>query len=226
MRTQDLRDKRDLLPETLPIFPLPGALLLPGGRLPLNIFEPRYLAMTDRALASSRMIGMVQPRDSAPAESGDKGQAKIFSLGCAGRIVAFSETEDGRYLITLEGLLRFRVMEELPLDAGGFRAVVPDFAPFQADLRHPETARIDRAALLAALEAYFRTTGIQGDWSAIEKTEDCHLVTSLAMLCPLTAGEKQALLECADLEERAKQLTAMLQMASHGAAGQEHIPRH
>ncbi len=199
----------DDLPKTIPVFPLDGALLLPGGRLPLNIFEPRYLNMVRDALAGDRQIGMVQTRPDSDGEE----QPEIYGTGCSGRIVAFSETDDGRYLITLAGLIRFDVTRELPLQAG-YRRVVPDFERYRDDLDE-DRAEIPRAPLLEALKDYFGTTGIEGDWEAIEQTTDEQLVTALAMSCPFQPSEKQALLEAMTLPERAETITAILRMAVH-----------
>lgn len=203
------------LPERLRVFPLSGALLLPGGRLPLNIFEPRYLKMVDDSIAGDRLIGMIQTLDGeAPT-----GQPEIYQTGCVGRIVAFSETEDGRYLITLGGLIRFDVAAELA-EKDGFRQVRPDYTRFRADLEEPaddDEGTIDRTGLLTALRGYFDCRGIQGDWDAIEETPDGRLVTSLAMVCPFAPSEKQALLEAMTLPERAETMTAILQMAAHEA---------
>jgi Lon protease-like protein len=197
----------ETLPASLPIFPLPGALLLPGGQLPLNIFEPRYLNMVRDAIAGGRLIGMMQPSK----ESDDPGDAETYRTGCAGRIVAFQETEDGRYLITLAGLIRFDVVRELPLEQG-YRRVVPDFERFRDDLNE-ETDTIDREGLLDALRAYFEGTGLGGDWAAVEKAGDETLVTSLAMACPFDPPEKQALLEAMTLSERAETLITLLRMS-------------
>ena len=199
------------LPRILPIFPLPGALLLPGGRLPLNIFEPRYLAMVRDAVAGARLIGMIQPRETAA----DVGAAEIYDTGCVGRITAFDETDDGRYLITLAGLVRFDVEDELSLE-NGYRRVVPDYRRFAADLGQ-DPSRINRAHLLETLETYFAATGIESDWEAIEATADEPLVTSLAMACPFAAPEKQALLESMTLRERVEAMTAIMEMTSHAA---------
>ena len=195
------------LPASLPIFPLPGALLLPGGRMPLNIFEPRYLNMVSDALAGDRLIGMTQPSQ----DSEDPGTAATYRTGCAGRIVAFSETEDGRYLITLAGLIRFDAARELPLEEG-YRRVVPDFERFRDDLSE-DSDDIDRESLLDALRACFEVSGLDGDWSAVEKAADESLVTSLAMACPFDPPEKQALLEAMTLSERAETLITILRMS-------------
>lgn len=218
------------LPEAVPIFPLPGVLLLPGGKLPLNVFEPRYLAMTRDALAGSRLIGMLQPRprEGRPGgEAGEQGEDfgvwPVFRTGCAGRITAFGETDDGRYLITLSGLLRFDVAEELTARQG-YRRVRPDWTPYRADLAdEPAEAErtLDRARLLKALRGYFEAAGLQGDWEAIRSAPDSELVTSLAMLCPFDSREKQALLEAPTLGRRAETMIAILEMAALDHGGGE-----
>ncbi len=201
------------LPAILPVFPLDGALLLPGGRLPLNIFEPRYLNMVRDALAGDRLIGMLQTRPDG--ESGES--PEIYATGCVGRIVAFSETDDGRYLITLAGLIRFEVARELPPEAG-YRRVEPRYQAFRDDLEEDETP-IERAPLIAALKDYFACTGIEGDWDAIEQTPDERLVTALAMSCPFEPSETQALLEARTLPERADPIITILRMAAHPDEG-------
>lgn len=204
------------LPSTIPVFPLPGVLLLPRGSLPLNIFEPRYLAMTEDAIATSdRLIGMIQPTE---PERADK-QPSLYSVGCAGRIAAFSETDDGRYLITLSGVCRFSVSEEVAT-MRGYRRVVPDFARWQADLGEPSRAAIERERLLAALKAYFARNGMSADWKAITDSPDDRLVTTLSMFCPFEPQEKQALLECESLAERSATLIALLEMGTRGSAGE------
>ncbi len=205
------------LPETLPVFPLTGVLLLPRGRLPLNIFEPRYLAMVDDALAGDRIIGMIQPRDEDEEEEG--GQPALYEVGCAGRITSFDETDDGRYLITLTGLCRFRVEGERPMRRG-YRRCAVTWTGYAGDMREdaPEGG-VDRERLLAALSAYFRATGLSANWQAIEETPDERLVTSLAMICPFEPGEKQALLEAPDLGRRADLMLSVLELAAHAAQG-------
>jgi Lon protease-like protein len=200
------------LPKVLPIFPLEGVLLLPGGRLPLNVFEPRYLAMFDDAMASNRLIGMIQPCDESRGEE----TPKIYETGCVGRVTSFNETDDGRYLVTLSGLIRFDVVRELP--AGSYRLVEPDYTRFADDMNE-DTGEIDRTRLMKVLNAYFEANSIEGDWEAIEQTSDERLVTSLAMICPLGAPEKQALLESMTLTERAEALTAIMEMATHLGSG-------
>ena len=195
----------------LPVFPLPGVLLLPRGLLPLNIFEPRYLAMVEDALAGDRLIGMIQPR---PGNWG-AAPAPLYAVGCAGRITSFDETDDGRYLITLTGLCRFRVEAELE-ERRGYRRVRPGWSGFAADMAEPDRAEIDRAGLDQALADYFRVAGLSADWDAIGQTPDERLVTSLAMICPFEPQEKQALLEAKDLCERTRVMLSIIQMAIHG----------
>ncbi len=209
------------LPRVIPIFPLEGALLLPGGMLPLNIFEPRYLNMTQAALTDeTRTIGMIQPEGD---EAGDS--PAVYQTGCAGRIISFSETDDGRILITLSGMCRFNVVEELPLK-DGYRRIVADYGPFRNDMRVDATADVDRARLLAVLKAYLQHEGIEANWKAIEGADDARLVASLAMMCPFRASEKQALLEAPDLAERARVIVTLLEMAlvepGDGAATAKH----
>jgi len=206
------------LPETLPIFPLSGVLLLPGGKLPLNIFEPRYLAMIFDSLAGHRMIGMVQPvqsggfaGDGMPA---DDGPPKVHQVGCAGRIVSFNETEDGRLLLALSGVSRFRIGRELDLAQGGYRRASAQFSPYRADLDYAdEIVTLDRERLMAGLAAFFRGKSLSTDWDAVKKADDLNLVNSLSMVLPLGPVEKQALLEAADTSARAKLLAAFLEMA-------------
>src|SRR5579864_7804698 len=203
-----------VLPDIIPIFPLTGVLLLPRGRLPLNIFEPRYLAMTRDSLGGERLIGMVQPNEPQQDNTG-RGTLNppVYQVGCAGRITQFAETDDGRYLITLTGVSRFRIVEELPL-LSGYRRVVPDWQPFARDRQAPGEPSFDRARLLAGLKGYFAQRKLSADWSAIEKAPSEYLVTSIAMACPFAPSEKQALLEAADLDDRAQLLTALVEMAA------------
>ena len=210
-----MSDREAPLPEIIPIFPLTGVLLLPRGRLPLNIFEPRYLAMTKDALGGDRLIGMVQPSEPQDDNRGRGGSANppVYPIGCAGRITAFSETDDGRNLVTLTGVSRFRIRDELPL-LSGYRRVVADWAPFARDRDPTEEPGFDRERFARALKGYFAQRQISADWEAIEKAPGEHLLTSIAMLCPFAPSEKQALLEAADLEERARLLVALIEMAT------------
>ena len=206
------------LPHTMPVFPLTGALLVPGGRMPLNIFEPRYLAMTRHALMQpDRLIGMIQPKERGVERKLDPAfMPEIERVGCAGRIIAFEETEDGRYQITLSGLIRFRIVEELGQDRGGFRLVQPDFAPFTGDLGHRDFDLGGRPRFIATLKGYFETRSATVDWKAIDAMPDRQLVISLAMLCPFSPDEKQALLECRDLPELGEMLLALFELAVRG----------
>ncbi len=201
-------------PEIIPIFPLTGVLLLPRGKLPLNIFEPRYLAMTRDALGGERLIGMVQPSDPAPKDRGGGGMnPPVYPTGCAGRITTFSETDNGRYLITLTGVSRFRITDELPL-LSGYRRVKAKWTSFAHDLSPVSDADFDRERLTRGLRGFFTQRQIQADWDAIDKAPGEHLVTSISMLCPFAPSEKQALLEAADLNERAQLLSALVEMAT------------
>lgn len=201
--------RSDALRSVLPIFPLNGVLLLPRGHLPLHVFEPRYRNLTEAALGSGRIMGMIQPRQ--PVSDTLDDDAPLYETGCSGRIVSFAESDDGRFLITLRGVCRFRVVEELSL-IDGYRRVRPDFTPFRHDLK-PAEGVVDREHLLAAVRRYLDTRDMGADWSGVEKASDEALVTALAMACPFEANEKQALLECPDLTARADMLIALLQMA-------------
>ena len=197
-----------VLPAILPIFPLTGVLLLPRGQLPLNIFEPRYLAMTRDAMEGERLIGMVQPSDPPIREL----NPSVYQTGCAGRVTSFSETEDGRLLITLTGVSRFRIKEELPLFSG-YRRVVADWQDFAAD-RDAGAAGFDRSRLTEGLRHFFIQRQVEANWEAIDKAPGEHLVTSIAMMCPFAPNEKQALLEASTLDERARLLTALIEMTA------------
>lgn len=198
------------LPATLPIFPLDGVLLLPHGHLPLHVFEPRYRAMIEAALGERRLIGMIQPRRDYPHPLPD--DALIYDVGCAGRIVSFAESDDGRFLITLRGVCRFRIQSEMPIEQG-FRRVSPDFVPFLADLEPIEDATVDRQRLLDAARIYLKVKSISCDWAAVETASLPALITSLAMICPFESGEKQALLETTGLSERGELLVSLLELA-------------
>lgn len=212
------------LPAELPIFPLTNALLLPGGRLPLSVFEPRYLAMVRAALATpERLIGMVQPID---ANADRNMQADfvpaVHCIGCCGRIVSFEETPDGRYQVILSGLIRFHIREELPLDKGGFRCVKPDFNVFAHDMAEHEFQLADRPRFLAILQEYLKTRQARLDWKGIEEIPDDELVVAMAQMSPLEPEEKQSLLECEDLDAVVEMMTAMFEVHRATAAGGEH----
>ncbi|HYC68482.1 LON peptidase substrate-binding domain-containing protein [Brevundimonas sp.] len=193
------------LPQVIPVFPLPGAILLPRGQLPLNIFEPRYLNMIDDAMAGDRIIGMIQP------QAGSRVTPKLSPVGCAGRITSFAETSDGRYLITLTGCARFRLAVELPTQTP-YRQVRADFSAFEADLAAPpvDDVGLDRDALLDALRAYLETRGLDIDWDTAETAPPEALINSLSMALPFEPSEKQALLEAPSLTDRSDVLTALM----------------
>lgn len=204
------------LPQEIPVFPLTGVLLLPRGQLPLNIFEPRYLAMTDDALRGNRLIGVAQPRDFSTGRVSDAApdRAALFTTGCAGRITAFEETHDGRYLITLTGISRFHIAHELSPDNGYRRARV-EWSTFADDLQAHDCLGIDRDHLKDLLRSYFNMEGLSCSWDSIDDASDDKLITALSMICPLDPGEKQALLEAACCRTRARMFMTMLEMAVH-----------
>lgn len=212
------------LPREIPIFPLPGVLLLPGAQLPLNIFEPRYLNMVEAALASrSRLIGMVQTRTDPGHPVPDS--TPVYDVGCAGRITAFQEADDGRYLVTLTGLIRFRILDDAVTEAG-YRAARADYARFAEDLQEDDGRIADRRRLLETLEAYFKLKGVDADWNAIEDASDEAIVTSLSMMCPFEAREKQVLLETDGIEGRAELLATLMEIAIYGDPEEANGPRH
>lgn len=198
------------LPEVLPVFPLAGALLLPRGQMPLNIFEPRYVQMIDAALRGSRLIGIVQPEGDAPG--GGEGPPRLLGVGCVGRIVQFAETGDGRYLVSLAGVARFAVQEEMPVTTP-FRQCRVSAAKFASDFK-PRLGEneVDRAAVLSALLRFTEATGLKIDWEGVEKAPNEALVNALSMMAPFGAREKQALLEAPDLKTRAETLVAITEM--------------
>ncbi|HVB82646.1 MAG TPA: LON peptidase substrate-binding domain-containing protein [Candidatus Binataceae bacterium] len=193
------------------MFPLAAALLLPRGQLPLNIFEPRYLAMVEDSLGAGRMFGMIQPDPHGPeSEAGPP----LYRIGCLGRLSSFSETDDGRYLITLTGLIRFAVTAELAMGRG-YRRVRADYSPYLADLETaPRPIGVKREAVLTALRDYFTRRNFGADWDAVRRMPDDGLVTTLSMICPFEPAEKQALLEAATDADRAATLLALLQMGA------------
>lgn len=199
----------DDLPPAIPVFPLPGALLLPRGDMPLNIFEPRYVAMVDDALRGSRIIGMIQP-DGEPT-AGQK-QARLMGIGCAGRITQLAETGDGRYLVTLTGIARFRVVEELPATTP-YRQCKVDFAAFPLDFQ-PKAGedQVDREGVIRTLKAFLEANDLKIDWKGIHEASNEALVNALSMMSPFASREKQALLEAPDLKTRAEILIAITEM--------------
>jgi Lon protease-like protein len=207
------------LPDVIPVFPLAGALLLPRGQMPLNIFEPRYLAMVDEALRTNRVVGMVQPdleRGGTPLVP------KLYPVGCAGRITGFAETGDGRYLITLTGVARFRIAEEVPTTAP-YRLCRVAFEPYRADFEAGAgEGAVDREGVLKALRDFAQATGLQIDWKSIDEAGNETLVNALCMMSPFGVGEKQAMLEAPDLKSRADVLVAatQIELARNGEAPQ------
>lgn len=198
----------DELPEILPIFPLSGALLLPHGVLPLNIFEPRYLGLIRDAMAGERIVGMIQPLPALDATD----KPGLYRTGCVGRITAFNETPDERFLIMLTGLSRFDVARELS-EFHGYRRVVADYSRYLEDTVPETTPRIDRDRLLDVLRHFLQQNAIEVEWKTVAALADEQLVISLAMTCPFAPNEKQALLECPSLAERCQVLTTLLEMA-------------
>lgn len=208
--------KIDELPGVIPIFPLRAALLLPRGEMPLNVFEPRYLAMIDDAIRGERVIGMIQPD---PESAEDDQRPDIVRVGCAGRLTAFGETGDGRYLVTLTGVTRFRVAEELTVSTP-YRQIKPSYEEFALDLAPGEGQEsVDRDALLKTLKDYLEANSLEADWDGIRRAPNEALVNALAMMSPFGPREKQALLEAPDLRSRAEILVAVTEMDLARARG-------
>jgi Lon protease-like protein len=204
------------LPDLIPVFPLPGALMLPRARLPLHIFEPRYLAMIEDCLKTKhRLIGMIQPR----ATPG--GEPRLQAIGCAGRVTGFSETEDGRYMITLSGASRFRVKEEVQ-GFPPYRRCLVDWAPFARDLGPTEDdPTFRRGEFMALLGRYFVKMKLSTDWDSLKEAEPELLINSLSMLCPFSPEDKQALLEAPTLDTRRETLVTLIEFALRGGADEE-----
>lgn len=205
------------LPGTIPVFPLPGALLLPRAKLPLHLFEPRYLAMLEDSLKTShRLIGMVQPREIPGTD-----QKRLHTIGCAGRVSQFSETEDGRYMITLSGISRFRVREEVT-GFTPYRRCDVTWDGFENDLGPVEKdPGFDRDSFLDLLGRYFDAMSLSTDWSSLKEAEDELLINSLSMLCRFEPEEKQALLEAPSLSTRRETLVMLIEFALRGGAPEE-----
>ena len=198
------------LPEIIPVFPLAGALLLPRGQLPLNIFEPRYLAMIDDSFRDGhRLIGMIQPD---PAHGGSEDKPALFRVGCIGRITQMAESGDGRYLLQLTGVVRFRIVEELVV-ATAYRQCRVTTIPFADDfVARKGEDEVDRKAVLEALTAFLKANKLKTDWEGVESAPNEALVNALAMMSPYGVAEKQALLEAPDLKSRAEILIAVTEM--------------
>ena len=204
------------LPEAIPVFPLPGALLLPRARLPLHIFEPRYLAMLDDCMKTKeRLIGMVQPR-----EVPDGAERRLHSIGCAGRLTGFSETEDGRYMITLTGISRFRMLQEVDGFTPYIRAEV-EWSGFERDLGPAERdPGFRRERFLDLLSRFFAAQSLSTDWDSLKEAEDELLINSLSMLRPFEVEDKQALLEAPSLSTRRETLVTLIEFALRGGGSQ------
>lgn len=205
------------LPRTLPIFPLPGALLLPRARLPLHIFEPRYLSMLDDTLKTTdRLIGMIQPREGQPS-----GKSSLHAIGCAGRVTGFSETEDGRYMITLAGISRFRVVKEVE-GFHPYRRCAVNWDSFERDLGPSEHDEgFDRDTFFDALKQFFESEELKTDWESLKEADDELLINSLSMLCPFEPEDKQALLEAPSLQTRRETLVTLIQFALRGGNAED-----
>jgi Lon protease-like protein len=201
----------DDLPSVIPVFPLAGALLLPRGQMPLNVFEPRYLAMIDDALRSShRLIGMIQPDAAHPGA--DQNKPHLFQIGCIGRLTQFAESGDGRYLVQLTGVSRFRIEEELPV-VTLYRQCKVTSQPFADDFKARKGEDdVDRKALLRTLTSFLKANNLKADWDGIENAPNEALVNALAMMSPYDAAEKQAMLEAPDLKTRAEILIAITEI--------------
>jgi uncharacterized protein len=206
------------LPDMIPVFPLPGALLLPRARLPLHLFEPRYLQMLDDTLKTKhRLIGMIQPRE-MPAGSTEK---RLHAIGCAGRLTGFSETEDGRYMITLSGISRFRVKEEVQ-GFTPYRRCNVEWSAFGRDMGPTEDDKgFDREGFLKLLGRYFTAMEMSTDWGSLNEAEPELLINSLSMLCPFDPEDKQALLEAPSLTTRRETLVTLLEFALRGGTNEE-----
>ncbi len=206
------------LPETIPVFPLPGALLLPRSILPLHLFEPRYLQMLDDALATPhRMIGMVQPIDTGAD------RVRLHQIGCAGRVTRFSETDDGRYMIQLSGISRYRVKAPVASDKP-YLSMDVSWHGFERDRGGAETdPGFDRPAFFDLLSRFFTERGLSTEWDNLDEADDERLINALSMLCPFDPEEKQALLEAPDLTTRRETLVALMEFTLHGRGEDERM---
>ena len=203
-----LYKKIEELPTTIPVFPLAGALLLPEAELPLNIFEPRYLAMIGDTMTGGRVIGIVQPTDPYT----DHQKPPVYQIGCAGRVSEFQETKDGCILISLTGVCRFNIVHELPTDEP-YRLAAVSYERFKDDLNIGLDNGFNDPLFLPTLRAYFGAKDLSADWNALEKLPGNALLTSLAMLCPFAPNEKQALLEASSNNERGQIMTTLMEMS-------------
>jgi len=208
------------VPVVIPIFPLEGALLLPGVQMPLNIFEPRYVAMIDAALRADRVIGMVQPRFDGDGNLGDD-TPSLCEVGCLGRLTAFQESGDGRYLVTLSGITRFRIEEEMSTTTP-FRMCRVSVDDYAADLGVPRgEEEVDRDAVIKAFRDYLSANDLQADWKSVREASNETLVNTLSMMSPYGPAEKQALLEAPNLKARAETLVAITEIELARAGGDD-----
>jgi uncharacterized protein len=214
--------KPEEIPRTVPVFPLSGALLLPGGQMPLNIFEPRYLAMVDDALCGERVIAMVQPKHAchkvagSPKPASDQ-ELELCELGCLGRITAFQECGDGRYMINLSGICRYRIIREVEGCSGYRRCEIDAFS--EELTRIDDGSDVDRDALLRTFRKYLKANEMEADWDSIRQASNETLVTALCMMSPYGPAEKQALLEASDHRTRADTLIAITEIALARGSG-------
>jgi Lon protease-like protein len=208
------------LPETIPVFPLPGALMLPRSRLPLHIFEPRYLQMIEDCMKTqARLIGMIQPASGPAAKSG----RSLQTIGCAGRLTQLSETEDGRYMVTLSGVSRYRIVRQLSGFTPYLKAEV-SWAGFEKDLGKPESdPGFERDRFMDLLQRYFSAQDLSTDWNSLREADEELLINSLSMLCPFEPEERQALLEAASLSERRETLVTLIEFALRGGTDDEMV---
>ena len=213
MRSSERYPSIEGLPRELPMFPLGGAILLPRVNLPLNIFEPRYLQMFDDALSGPRLVGIIQPaREASERESPLGRNVPLRTVGCAGRISAYQELDDGRLIVALSGVIRFSVTAERALERL-YRVCDVNFAPFKDDLVLGTGADdVDRDTLLKTLKRFLEFRNLKADWAAIGRSPSEQLVNSLSIMSPYGAEEKQALLEAADLKTRSELLIALAEM--------------
>lgn len=208
----------DKLPAVIGVFPLTGILLLPRGQLPLNVFEPRYLSLVDGALAGTRLIGMIQPTEHEEKNL----RPPLSNVGCVGRITSFAETEDGRYMITLTGICRFKVVGE-PASSVPFREVRADYEPFARDLAGIQDGDFPRERLLDALKNYLNQRDMKADWKSVMTAPGETLINALSMMCPFEPAEKQALLEAPDFDARVGTLIALLEMSGGEKSGPQTV---
>lgn len=210
MIPQAMKEKLAIYPKEVPIFDLNGLILLPGGHLPLQVVEPPYIRLVEHALRYDRYVGVVQSKDKKGP--GKKSDTPLFETGCLGKITTFSESDNGSYILVLSGLVRFRLIEELPKNLD-FRRVLVSYEPYLHDHLDQEEIHFEREHLLKLLKSYLASNQIQANWDEIQEVSDEKLITSLTMICPFNASEKQALLESPTMAERCRMMTALLEMA-------------